>query len=370
MKNVKTTMTDYVDWRGDLEFERDSLNEVDCLIFSSLSYIDFESAPYANTSNVKSAPTLETAYKYVKDIKSYGSMFIDLCSKCARSPRFKDTKVMFYQSVLHQEEQTQFSAVTFVLSSGEIVVAFRGTDDSLVGWQEDFNMSIGVVPAHKYARRYINDVAMFLPDSKIYIAGHSKGGNLAVWAASHLYDEHFDRLQKVYDFDGPGFAGDFIHSDEYKRIIDKTTKYVVDASVVGMLLSSTTPQVVVESKSHNSMLQHLTSSWVVVGRNLSTLKSRSARGVNSQVVIEELVNSLDYDERKQLTVMIGEFVKSSGLKSFSDLKSVDAITKLFNALKSGAQNDEDKQLMQTVGLRLANIIANRALGSLDIFSGD
>lgn len=370
MKNVKTTMLEYVDWRGDLEFTRDSLNEVDCLIYSSLAYIDYDTAPYAHTSNIKSAPTLEMAYKYVKDVKCFGSMFMDLCHKCAQSVRFKDTKVMFYQSVMCEEEQTQFSAVTFVLSSGEAVVAFRGTDDTLVGWQEDFNMALGVVPAHKYARRYINDIAMFLPESKIYIAGHSKGGNLAVWAASHLYDEHFNRLVKVYDFDGPGFSGDFIYTDEYKRIIDKTTKYVVDASIVGMLLSSTTPQLVVESKSHNTMLQHMTQSWLVVGRNLCTLKSRSSRGINSQVIIEELVDSLDFDERKQLTVMIGEFVKSTGLKAFSDIKSIDAVIKLFNAIKSGAQSEEDKQLMQTVGQRLATIIKNRALGAIDIFSGD
>ena len=365
-------MLDYLDWRGDLEFTRDKLNEVDCLVFSSLCYIDFENAPFADTANPASAPTLEQVYADVKNVKCYGSMFMPLMSKCAQSERYKNTKVMYYKSIIDLEEQTQFSAVTFVLPSGEAVVAFRGTDDSLVGWQEDFNMAVGTIPAHKYARRYLCDVADTLTDKPLYVVGHSKGGNLAVWASAHLYDVHFDRLKKVYDFDGPGFYGDFTDSEEYQKIVSKTTKYVVDASIIGMLLSSATPQEVVESTKHISIIQHLTTTWIVSGTKLSRMRSRSSRGLNSQAVVEELIESLSFEERKQLTTMLGDIVSKSNIKAFSELKSIETIPKIFEMIKNSAVKAEDKQLVQSIIHRFALIVKNRTLGglALDIFKGD
>ena len=364
MKTTKNTMIDYVEWRGDLEFTRDKLNEVDCLIFASLSYMNLYKAEFATTAIVGGAPTLGQVYPQVKNVKCYGSMFLPLMSRCALSNRFKDVKVMYYKSIIDIEEKTQFSAVTFVLPSGEVIVAFRGTDDSLVGWQEDFNMAVGTIPAHKYARRYLCDIADSVKDKPLYVVGHSKGGNLAVWASAHLYDVHSDRLKKVYDFDGPGFYGDFTDSIEYQQIVSKTTKYVVDASIIGMLLSSATPQVVVESTKHLSMIQHLTSTWVVQGTSLSKMRQRSIRGLSSQAVIEELIESLTFDERKQLTFMLNDIVQSSNIKAFSELMSIEAIPKIFDMIKNSAVKPEDKQLVQTIIKRVAVIIRNRTISNI------
>lgn len=361
MKSSKATMTDYVDWRGDLSFTVDKLNEVDCLIFATLSYIDYDQSEFSVTANLASAPTLSQVYSDVKNVKCFGTMFMPLCHQCAMSTRFKDTKVMYHKSIVDLEEHTQFSATTFVLPNGEIVVAFRGTDDSLVGWQEDFNMAVGTIPAHKYARRYLCDIAEAIADKPIYVVGHSKGGNLAVWAAAHLYDIYADRLKKVYDFDGPGFYGDFTESDEYRAIIDKTTKYVVDASIIGMLLSSSTEQIVVESVRHNSMLQHMTNTWNVLGTKLCRLKERSSRGLNSQAVIEELIDSLTFEERKQFTVLLADIVSSSNIQNFRELKSIETIPKFFETIKNSASNEEEKKLVQSILKRVLVIIKNQTL---------
>ena len=361
MKNSKATMSEYVDWRGDLSFKVDKLNEVDCLIFATLAYIDYDLSEFSSTANLVSAPTLAQVYYDVKNVKCFGSMFLPLLKKCAFSPRFKDTKVMYHKSIIDLEEQTQFSATTFVLPSSEIVVAFRGTDDSLVGWQEDFNMAVGTIPAHKHARRYLCDIADSIADSPIYVVGHSKGGNLAVWASAHLYDIYSNRLQKVFDFDGPGFYGDFTESDEYRAIIDKTTKYVVDASITGMLLSSSTQQIVVESIKHNSMLQHMTNTWNVLGTKLCRLKERSSRGLNSQAVIEELIESLSFEERKQFTLLLAEIVSSSNIQNFSELKSIENIPQFFESIKNSASSEEDKKFVQSIIKRVLVIIKNQTL---------
>lgn len=361
MKTAKTTMLSYVDWRGDIEFTRDKINEVDCLIFASLVYMELDKAEFIDTANPLSAPTLSQVYSQIKNVRCFGSMFLPLFKRCAESNRFKDVKMMYYKSIVDIKEQTQFAAVTFLLPSDEVVVAFRGTDDSLVGWQEDMNMAVGVIPAQKYARRYACDIADTIADKPLYILGHSKGGNLAVWAAANLYDIYFDRIRKVYDFDGPGFYGEFVNSEEYKRIVDKTTKYVVDASIIGMLLSSSTPQEVIDSVKHNSIMQHLTSTWAVKGTSLCRLRQRSTRGLNSQAVIEELIGSLTFDERKQLTNMLSSIVQSSNIKRFSDLKSIDTIPRFFETIKNGAKNDSDKELLQRITKRTAVIIKNRTL---------
>ena len=361
MKASKNTMNEYLDWRGDLEFTRDKLNEVDCLIFASLSYMNLDKAQYADTSNLLSAPTLKQVYEEIKGEKCFGSMFLPLFNKCAMSDRYKDVKVMGYKSVVDYGEETQFSAVTFVLPSGEIVIAFRGTDDSLVGWQEDVNMAVGMIPAQKYARRYACNIADSIPEKPIYIVGHSKGGNLAVWSAAYLYDIYFERLQRVYDFDGPGFYGDFTCSDEYKRIIDKTTKYVVDASIVGMLLSSKTPQTVVDSVKHSSIMQHLTSTWVVSGTKLSRLRNRSTRGLNSQAVIEELIESLTYEERRKLAEILSRIVQSSNINRFSELKSIETIPKFFEIIIKSTADEEEKQLIQKILRRVVTIIKKQTI---------
>ena len=288
-------------------------------------------------------------------------MFLPLFNKCAMSDRYKDVKVMGYKSVVDYGEETQFSAVTFVLPSGEIVIAFRGTDDSLVGWQEDVNMAVGMIPAQKYARRYACNIADSIPEKPIYIVGHSKGGNLAVWSAAYLYDIYFERLQRVYDFDGPGFYGDFTCSDEYKRIIDKTTKYVVDASIVGMLLSSKTPQTVVDSVKHSSIMQHLTSTWVVSGTKLSRLRNRSTRGLNSQAVIEELIESLTYEERRKLAEILSRIVQSSNINRFSELKSIETIPKFFEIIIKSTADEEEKQLVQKILRRVVTIIKKQTI---------
>ena len=361
MKTANTTMLSYLEWRGDLEFTRDKVNEVDCLIFASLVYMELEKAEFVDTANPLSAPTLSQVYSQIKNVKCFGSMFLPLFKKCAESNRFKDVKMMYYRSIVDVGEETQFAAVTFLLPTGEVMIAFRGTDDSLVGWQEDMNMAVGVIPAQKYARRYACDIADTIQEKPLYILGHSKGGNLAVWAAAHLYDIYYDRIQFVYDFDGPGFYGDFVNSEEYKRIISKTTKYVVDASIIGMLLSSSTPQEVIDSVKHNSIMQHLTSTWAVKGTQLCRLRQRSSRGLNSQAIIEEVIESLTFDERKQLTKMLSAIVQSSNIKRFSDLKSIDTIPKFFEIIKNGSKDEKDKELLQRLAKRTAVTIKNNTL---------
>ncbi len=171
----------------------------------------------------------------------------DFYHAVAANPRFSDVEMSAYCEQFDGGAQTQFAAVTFRLPSGTLVVAFRGTDDSLVGWKEDFNMAFQYpVPAQVSAAEYLKKVAS-LWDGPILLTGHSKGGNLAVYAAMNAEDEIKDRVERIYSLDGPGFPEEVVKSFEYASVSDRIVKIVPDSSVVGMVFETPERCVVVKS---------------------------------------------------------------------------------------------------------------------------
>lgn len=163
----------------------------------------------------------------------------DFYHAVASNPRFSDIEMGAFLEQFDGEEQTQFAAVTYLLPSGALVVAYRGTDDSLVGWKEDFNMAFQYpVPAQATAADYLARVAALWKDVPIVLTGHSKGGNLAVYAAMNASDEVKDRVERIYSLDGPGFPESVVNSFEYASVSDRIVKIVPDSSVVGMVLET------------------------------------------------------------------------------------------------------------------------------------
>ncbi len=365
MKNLNTTILEYVDWRGDVEFSYDGINEVDCLIFSTLSYFDFSKAPFTDTVNYKSAPTLGEVYTHLKNINFFFKEYEPLFRKCASSKRFAGVRVFAYESVTDLSEKTQFAAVSFLVDN-KVLVTFRGTDDTIVGWQEDLLLSFEEIPAQRYAAHYVNNVAFYTTDLKLYITGHSKGGNLAIWAGAHLDDKYYDRLEQIYDYDGPGFCCDFTDSDGFKKMDKKAVKFVVDSSIVGMLLDSETKTKVVMSRDHTAMAQHNPMSWLVRGTQFVYMSERSTRGKATEAIIKEWLSELSFSERKKITKIIIELMDSSNAKTLSDFMSIDAVTKLVPMLKTYAETHKvQKQFLSDVTSKLTNVIKKRATGVFD-----
>ncbi len=365
MKTPKTTLLDYLDWRGDLPFTVDGINEVDCLVFSTLSYIDFSTTAFVNAFDYHHAPTVKQVYQSIKHKKRDDKKFMQLLEKCANSTRFKDVLVFAYESNINQELKTQFAAMSYY-TGRETVITFRGTDDTLVGWQEDLNMSFSIIPAQNYARNYANAVAEAIGDMPYYICGHSKGGNLAIWSAANLSDENITRLLKVYNFDGPGFCGDFTSSQGYTRILPHTTSYVVDASVVGMFLSNKTEEKIVASCEIGAIMQHYPMSWVVVGNKFFTLEKRSAVANATDAIIDDWIKTMTLDERREITQIIFEIVSSSNATTLSQLRSPEGMPKMIAMLKAYSSTDKEKKqfLMEIIG-RLKGVVKKRAVSLFD-----
>ena len=186
------TVFDYLKWRGDLSFAQDPLNPVDGLIFCALSYIPFVGQAAETPNEPIALRDAAADFLSLDDYESRVRAKNDamMLRAAAETARFGGCKMVLYRDQFAPEEETQFAAMTFLLPDDTAFVAFRGTDRSLVGWKEDFNMAFQeAVPAQLLAQDYVREVAAeyVMP---LRLGGHSKGGNLAVFAAAEKHAGH------------------------------------------------------------------------------------------------------------------------------------------------------------------------------------
>ena len=243
-------MFDYLLWRGDLSMEAVPPNPVDTLILSELSYIGFEGLVPGDFLHPVPLRVAAEAFAMLPDREDRDRVKRDgeLLAAAARTERFGELRLVFYRSELLPELQSQFAAVTWLLPGGGAVITYRGTDLSITGWKEDFNMSFQPqVPAQEKALWYLEAFAR-VHRGPIRLAGHSKGGNLAVYAAAKAQPELQERILSVHNHDGPGFHSSMLRDPGYRAILPRVRTFVPQSSVVGMLLEHEEPYTVVKSR--------------------------------------------------------------------------------------------------------------------------
>ena len=251
-----TNLFDYLHWRGDLTMEQADFNEVDALILARLSYVPFPMAADREITVAQAAElTRPEDISYPEDV--------DLLNALALSRRFGGMGLSGYVEQLDEKAQKQFSAVTVRMAPYRYFVSFRGTDNTLVGWKEDFNMSfLFPVPAQETAVDYFRRQAME-KSGDFVLGGHSEGGNLAVYTAAFSDPALQGRIRAVYNFDGPGFERSVLDMGQYQAMLDRITTFVPQSSIVGMLLEHEESYIVVNSSEKTGILQHNVYSWTV-----------------------------------------------------------------------------------------------------------
>ena len=239
---ANATVFDYLRWRGDLTLAQDGFNEVDSLILCIISYINLKKLRQLWSFDPKDAMPMGDVCRHLTEEDEQLGLstldYIPLMRAAAETARFRDVSLFAFESLHDEAQQMQFAAVSFLLPDGSVYVAYRGTDMTIVGWQEDFNMSfLSAVPAQLKATEYAEAVARACPRRPLRIGGHSKGGNLAAWAAVHL-DEKLQRKRLIaaYNNDGPGFRTSLLPLPEHKRVAGRIVTIIPESSVVGILL--------------------------------------------------------------------------------------------------------------------------------------
>lgn len=351
---ASATVSDYLRWRGDLTFAQDGFNEVDNLLLCIISYIKLENIPRLRSFDPQDAmPMGDVCRLLTEEDEQLGLSTLDyipLMRQAAETPRFRDVSLFAFESLHDEDRQMQFAAVSFLLPDGSVYAAYRGTDMTIVGWQEDFNMSfLSAVPAQVKAAEYAGAVARACPRRALRIGGHSKGGNLSVYAAVKAPAAVQDRIVRVYNNDGPGFAKPLVGTPEHTRVADRILTVVPQSSVVGQLLEHEQNVEIVRSDAEG-MLQHDGFSWQVVGDHFIHLDGFSREGKVIDETLESWEGSLSPKQREAFADALYTVLTASGAKTLSDLNG-DKLKSAVTMLKTYSNLDRETRQLLSGSLR-------------------
>lgn len=323
-------------------FDEFPFNEVDSLVFSSLCYLRWERACSRVPSVVLDASSPQGVRLHdvlsLCDISAImqGNWLEDsketqpFLQACRASRRLRDVVVAFYADEISEAIEKQFSATTFILTNTGVAgskpgagclsyVAFRGTDGTFAGWKEDFNLSfIEVIPSHRSAAAYLSGIADALPGFLI-VGGHSKGGNLAEYAALTCADVVFSRIQGVYNHDGPSFLEDPSPrgaTAAFETIYHKT---VPESSVFGMILERNDHYHVVCSSAH-AVFQHEPFTWQVEGSKFACKDGLNASAVWFDTALDQWLRQHDKEDRERLVDTVYAVLAAAGVPTFADFQ--------------------------------------------------
>ena len=328
---------DYLTWRGDLTFTQDPPNAVDALIFSTLTYVGYgetaQRPPETAASLRRCAEEFFALENPESRVRSKKDMELLRCA--AATARFGQCGLCLYRSVLLPEQETQFAAMTFLLDDGSMFLVYRGTDNTLVGWKEDFNMTFQqTIPAQRLAQEYIREAAL-AHTAPMRVAGHSKGGNLAVFAAARCSPTVRKRILTVYNNDGPGFTKYMIGDPGYNAIVPRIQTYIPQSSVIGMLLEHEEPFIVIRSKSVGIM-QHDPYSWEVEGPHFLPVQEVTESSQFLDATIKNWFAGMTNRERNQLVEVLYGLLTTGEVENAADIFQPKNIRTYVKALSSDA----------------------------------
>ena len=306
---------DYLKWR-DIEIEKVEFNQIDGLILARLAYLPFDGLIEKNEKI-----TINECYERYEIIGERGNILIEddlkLFPALANSKRFGTLLISDYINYVEKKKDTQFSAVTVILPKNAIAVIFRGTDNTFVGWKEDFNMSFSTsVPSQLDAVKYLEN--MYYKFKKpIIIIGHSKGGNLAIYSSVFCNKKIKKKIIGVYNFDGPGFMENVIDSEEYNEVLNRIHNYIPQTSIVGRMLNHKGELTVVKSI-EKGLMQHDLYSWQLEGDSfIETHLTNSSEFIDK--ALTQWLQSVSPNQRKEFINIIFEILDATGAKRFSEL---------------------------------------------------
>ncbi|MDY3251139.1 MAG: Mbeg1-like protein [Candidatus Choladocola sp.] len=324
---------------------------MDALVLSQLSY------PKMNGIVPGFSGKRTVGWKEIQDHPQYPEMFTDpmygkmhrrIFELVAGSRRYACIRAGFYTEWSDEEQEAQFAAVTFWLGTTSIFVSFRGTDETLVGWKEDFNMGyMRAVPSQRRALAYLKGVGRYT-EGRIILGGHSKGGNLAIYASANAPEALQRRIRRIYSFDGPGFRKGFYERRGFHRVEDRYCKIVPEQSLVGMLLVNYKRYRVVRSY-RSGVIQHDLMQWKIHNGKFVYRKDVYRRSSRKTEILNAWVSSLS---RAQITEFVGtlyELLRSTQIKTVYDLMKAP-LRKLYTICRCFAGLDERrrKSFIQTV----------------------
>lgn len=339
-----STIKEYLKYYKDTSFDDYKFNEIDNILFSEFSYINWDNIVPKNSSKIR----LDYAIKiylsnlnetYKKSLSSFMKSNIENLKIIQNSARYKNCFLSNYINEVN--DKTQFGALCIHFNNNEVYISFKGTDSTLIGWKEDLALSYQFPTyAQKHSIEYLNNV-ITRHDNIIYIGGHSKGGNLAMTAYMYASTKIKNKVKKVFNNDGPGFKSKEYNSPFYKEMISKLIMIIPENSIVGILLNNSNTFKVVKS-SFNGPYEHDCNSWECFGSFLIEGKL-STISIKLKERIDKVLNTYDDIKKEEIINTFFEILQKAEIKNFSNLSSIEwnqivGIIKGFNGLDNTTRN--------------------------------
>lgn len=305
-------------------FSEKPFTDTDSLVLSQLSYIHFnvilEKYP-ANTQleirDLLRAEDMDLLLRNIRDPQNNKKLLYNL----AASPRFRHLRLGNFESKTSKTQEEQFAAVTFYTMDEQAYIVFRGTDSTLVGWKEDFNMAfLPEVPAQRDAAAYFNKIAQNFSGT-INLCGHSKGGNLAIYAAAMCDPALQVRIGKIYVHDAPGFSREMLNSSSYLRIQNRIEKTIPQSSLIGMLLENHDRYSIVESR-QIGIMQHDPFSWIVENGQFRAVENLTSGAEFMNNTLDSWIEGMTMDERERFVDTLYSVLSAGKITNIYDLKDV------------------------------------------------
>ncbi len=365
-------LIDYVEWRGDLSFKKSAFCDVDALVLCQLSYLNFDALLSADFGKKISLAELWSRFKASDDFEKRSDLgalisrqTVNLLEACAASKRFGKIYASGYVSKIDLQNEEQFSALAFFEGalSANPFIAFRGTDDTIVGWKEDFNLAIEEsVPAQRDALAYLEGAAK-KTRGKILVGGHSKGGNLAVYSSAFVAPKVQRRLDRVYNFDGPGFRREIIEDERLKKVLPLLHSYYPKLSIVGMIFRRAGDYSVVQSGAQG-LMQHEPFSWFIGPRSFKTVEGFDKASDLFYKTFNEWLEGISKEKRSLVVETLFKVITAGGAKTNSDLgkdwfKQAGAIVKAASELDKDTRDEVIKLVQRLFELAAKNIVENK-----------
>lgn len=332
---------DYLKWRGDITFLESPLNEIDNAIFCAFSYIRIEN--FMKPNEVVSIKDLYPKYKNSDKkesilLKNQNKLF----SLLNESKRFQNVKITKLVKESSETLEKQFCAMTFLVSDQELFIAFRGTDETLTGWKENFNLSfMNTTPSQERAVEYVNVIAKHT-NKKITIGGHSKGGNLALYAYVFCDEETKQKIKQVYNNDGPGLKKDILDEQHLKVLEQNIITFLPASSIIGNLFENYSQVKIVKSSSIG-ILEHDLYTWKVLGNTFVSSKNLDEKTKELCNFLNRKINEIPDEKKKKIIDFLYEILDSFGIVDLEEV--LNKIGKNTSLLKKHNISFEDMQIV-------------------------
>ena len=310
-------LTEYVISVANKTFSKLPFNEVDALVFAQLSYYDY--SVFEDGISFKEIKSHKNIFK-ATDLRNLRGENTDekMFNLVVSSKRYEETRVKWHALTMEKKLATQFSATTFI-NKDLGIIAFRGTDGTVIGWHEDMNMTYQFpIPSQVLAQRYINDVLSKIDVKDVKVVGHSKGGNIATFAAVMAKPKYQKLISDVYNFDGPGFVEAFYDLDSYKRIKDRLHKFIpVQSSVGRMMLTLNDFKVINSDESY--VMQHWAHNWRIDGTHFEYAEGTDFFSESVEESTSNVIDALSVEERRDAVNTMFDILDKTGCEYMDDI---------------------------------------------------